>query len=80
MDQYFMESLAIVFVSVLLFWDGGTAFSLESPAGLGDVLRTPHLKNLQCYEIFHKTPDVEWSFGAMKAVDKWNEMGLRGTR
>ena len=58
MDKYVMESLAIVFVSVLLFLGWITAFSLESPAGLGEVLRT-HLKNLQCYEIFHKASDVD---------------------
>jgi hypothetical protein len=58
MDQYVMESLAIVFVSVLLFWGGGTAFNLDSLAGLGDVLTTPHLKKL-CYEIFNKASDVD---------------------
>ena len=78
MDQCATESLAIVFVNVLLFGDGGMAFSLESPAGLGDVLTTPYLIKLQCYEIFHKASDVDWWFGATQAVEKWNEMGLRG--
>jgi hypothetical protein len=59
MAQYIMESLAIVFVNVLLFWDGGTAFSLESPAGLETLITTPHLKNFQCYEIFHNASDVD---------------------
>ena len=78
MDQCATESLAIVFVNVLLFGDGGMAFNLESPAGLGDVLTTPYLINLQCYEIFHKASDVDWWFGETQAVEKWNEMGLRG--
>jgi hypothetical protein len=59
MDQCVMESLAIVFVNVLLFGDGRTAFSLESPAGWGGVLTIPHLINLHRYEIFHKTSEVD---------------------
>jgi len=70
MAQCVMKFLAIVFVSVILFfWRWVTALSLESLAGPGDVLTT-HPKNVQCYEIFHKASDVDWSFAATQAMGK----------
>jgi hypothetical protein len=31
----------------------------SSSFGLGEVLTTPHHRNLPCYETFHKTSDLE---------------------
>ena len=36
----------------------------------GEVQTTPHLKNVSCYETFHKASDMEWTFGKTQAVEK----------
>ena len=38
--------------------------------GSGEELTTPRLKNVSCYETFHKASDMDWSFGNTQAVEK----------
>jgi len=38
--------------------------------GLGEVLTTPHLKKLRCYEIFHKASDLDWPFGTTQVIER----------
>ena len=37
---------------------------------LGNVLTTPHSKNLTNYETFHKASDLDSSVGTTQAVEK----------